>query len=111
MLALLVAHFNEMACIKLWLKSGTSAKPKYLCVHAICETITTSQDDLTNIIPYHAISGCDAVSDIAGHGKRSVWKAFCSNPGLLANIGKGDLHDETYIQVTRDVHLQDVQSL
>ena len=24
-LALLIAYFNEMACIKLWLKSGTSA--------------------------------------------------------------------------------------
>ena len=30
-LALLFAHFNEIACIKLWLKSGTSAKPNYMC--------------------------------------------------------------------------------
>ena len=29
-LALLVAHFNEMACIKPWLKSGTSSKPNYI---------------------------------------------------------------------------------
>ena len=56
----------------------------------------TSQDDLANIIPYHVITGCDAVSDIAGHGNRSDWKAFCSYRDLLANLGKGDFHGETY---------------
>ena len=45
------------------------SEAKILCVHTICETFATSQEDLTNIIPYHAITGCDAVSDIAGHGK------------------------------------------
>ena len=54
-----------------------------------------SHHDLTNIIPYHAITGCDAVSVIAGHGNRSAWKALCSNPDL-ANRVKGDFHDETY---------------
>ena len=54
-----------------------------------------SHDDLTNIIPYHAITGCDAVSVIAGHGNRSAWKALRSNPDP-ANRGKGDFHDETY---------------
>ena len=78
-----------MACIKLWLKSGTSAKPN-------CETFATSQEDLTNIMPYHAGTGCDAASDIAGHGKGSAWNAFCLNPDLIANLGKGDFHDETY---------------
>ena len=47
------------------------------------------------MISYHAITGCDAVSDIAGHGNRSDRKALCSNPDL-ANRGKGDFHDETY---------------
>ena len=47
------------------------------------------------IIPYHAITGCDAVSDIAGYGHGSAWSAFCSNPDLLANLGKDDFHDET----------------
>ena len=83
-----------MACSKLWLKSGTSATPNYICVHTIFETFATSQDDLTNIIPYHAITGCDAVSDIAGHGKGSAWNAFCLNPDLIANLGKGDFHDD-----------------
>ena len=66
-----------------------------LCVHTICETFATSQEDLTNIIPYHAITVCDTVSDIAGHGKGSAWNAFYSNPDL-ENIGKGDFHGDTY---------------
>ena len=94
-LVLLVAHVNEMACVKLWMKAGTSVKPKYIPVHTICETLAPSQEDLTNIIPFHAITGCDTVSHIAGHRKKTAWKKFCSNPDLLANLGKGDLHDET----------------
>ena len=47
------------------------------------------------MIPYHANTGGDAVSDIAGHVKGSAWNAFCSNPDLLAILGKGDFHDET----------------
>ena len=41
------------------------------------------------------------MSDIAGHGKWSAWNAFCSNPHLLANLGKGDFHDETYSSYPR----------
>ena len=77
------------------------SEAKLYYVHTICETFATSQEDLTNIIPYHAITGCDAVSDIAGHGKGSAWNAFCSNPDLLANLGKGDFHDETYSSYPR----------
>ena len=67
----------------------------------------TSKDDLTNIISYHAITGCDSVSDIAGHGNRSDGNAFCSNPNLLANRGKGDFMTK-HIQVSREHHLRDV---
>ena len=87
-----------MACINLWLKSSQT-----ICVHTICETFATSQEDLTNIIPYHAITGCDAVSDIAGHGKGSAWNAFCLNPDLIAHLGKGDFHDETYSSYARSL--------
>ena len=45
------------------------SQAKLYFVHTICETFAISHDDLTNIIPHHAITGCDAVSDIAGHGK------------------------------------------
>ena len=40
------------------------------------------------------------MSDIAGHGKGSAWNAFCSNPDL-ANLGKGDFHDDRYSSYPR----------
>ena len=81
-----------------------------VCVfYTICEMFATSQDDLTNIIPYHAITGCDALSHIAGHVNKSDGKVFCSNPNLYSNRGKGDFMTKR-IQVSREVHLQDVQS-
>ena len=39
---------------------------------------------------FNAITGCDIVSHIVGHGKKTAWKAFCLNPGLLAKLGKMD---------------------
>ena len=41
------------------------------------------------------------MSDIVGHGKGSAWNAFCLNPDLIANLGKGDFHDETYSSYAR----------
>ena len=41
------------------------------------------------------------MSDIAGHGKGSAWNAFCLNPDLIANLGKGDFHDEAYSSYAR----------
>ena len=41
------------------------------------------------------------MSDITGHGKESAWNTFCSNPDLLANLGKGDFHDEPYSSYPR----------
>ena len=40
------------------------------------------------------------MSDIAGHGKGSAWNAFYSNPDL-ANLGKGDFHDDRYSSYPR----------
>ena len=94
-LALLVAHFNEVACIKLCMKFRTSVKPKYIRFHTICEILATSQEDLTNIIPFHANPGCDTMSNIGGQGKKTAWKEFCSNPDLIASLCKADFHDET----------------
>ena len=40
------------------------------------------------------------MSDSSGHGKGSAWKAFYSNPDL-ANLGKGNVHDDTYSSYPR----------
>ena len=36
---LLVSHFDKMSCKQLWMKAGTSKKPKYLPIHMIRENL------------------------------------------------------------------------
>ena len=52
---------------------------------------------------YHTMRSLDVMPCpiFAGHGNESAWNAFCSNPELLANLGKGDFHDETYSSYPR----------
>ena len=89
-LVLLMAQFSRMTCERLWMKSGTLAKPKYSSVHTICDKLSHSVEDLTDITPFHGITGCDTVSHIAAPEKKTAWKAFCSDSGLLKNLGKDD---------------------
>lgn len=93
MLILLVAHFSGMPCTKLWMKTGTSKAPKCIPVHELHTTIPRSQ--LNTLLAFHAITGCDTVSHIAGHGKRTAFKIFEVHHNLLEHLGDGDLNAST----------------
>ena len=69
-LILLVAHLASMQCNRLWMKSGTAKKQKYLPIHDIHKQYQQSQ--LDERIAFHAITGCDSVSHLAGYGKKTV---------------------------------------
>ena len=43
----------------------------------------------------HAVTGCDTVSPLAGHGKVTAWKAFENNSQPLYGLGYGQLTNET----------------
>jgi len=36
---LLVSHFDKIRCKQLWMKAGTSKKPKHLPIHTVCERL------------------------------------------------------------------------
>ena len=72
-----------------------SSKQKYIPVHIICQTLPLSHDDRITIIPLHVFTGCDIVSYLSGHGKKTVWKDFCLNSTILTNLEVGDLQEET----------------
>ena len=86
-LILLVAHFASMQCTRLWMKSGTAKKQKYLPIHDIHQQFQKSE--LDSLIAFHAITGCDSVSYLAGYGKKTAWKTFKSHPTLLQNVCVG----------------------
>ena len=92
MLALLIAHFNEMACIKLWLKSGTSAKPNYNVFIQCARHLALPKRILP--ILYPTMRSLDVMPC-------PILLAMERDPDLLANLGKGKFHDETYSSCPR----------
>ena len=98
---LLIAHIDKMRCKQLWMKAGTSKKPKYLPIHTIRERLKNSVSKIVTILPFHAITGCDTVSFFAGHSKKTAWKAFAHHQKLLESLGDGNLDDTTVKSVEK----------
>ena len=67
-LLLLLAHYDRMGCTRLYMKAGTSNAPKYFPVHEI--RMLLSIDLVDTLLAFHAITGCDSVSQFSGHGKK-----------------------------------------
>lgn len=91
---LLLAHFNKMQCETLWLKAGTSKKPKYIPIHEIRKTLALEQSVLDTIPAFHAITGCDTVSFLLGHSKKTSWDVFLGHHKLLEPLGKSEALSE-----------------
>ena len=86
--------FEKMPCKNLWLKAGTYKKPKYFPIHELHQDLPKSQ--IESILAFHAITGCDSVSFIAGHSKKSAWKVFGTHYELLCDLGKAELTSEVF---------------
>ena len=54
-----------------------------------------NSDTRESIPAFHALTGSDTTSYIAGYSKKSAWKTFQMNHHLLENLGKGELTAET----------------
>ena len=88
-LILLLAHFDRMSCQYLWMKSGTAKNRKYIPVHAIVSQLDNSI--IQSLIAFHAITGSDTTSYIAGHTKKTAWKVFLQNAQLLSHLGDNEI--------------------
>ena len=63
-------------------------KSKYFPIHELHQDLPKSQ--IESILAFHAITGCDSVSFIAGHSKKSAWKVFGTHYELLCDLGKSN---------------------
>lgn len=90
-LVLLIAHIHHMKCKTLWLKAGTYKTPKYIPGHEIRKKLNFEREVFERLIPFHAITGCDTVSYLSGHSKKTSWEVFLTDNNLLEGIGKGEL--------------------
>lgn len=96
-LLLLLAHIDKIGSSTVWMMSGTLKKPKLLPVTTIAETL--SFELAASLLAFHALTGSDTTSYIAGHTKKTAWHIFKYHYALLENLGTGDLSEATLSSV------------
>ena len=57
----------------------------------------------STLLAFHAVTGCDTVSQFAGHSKVTACKVFKQNNQLLTTLGFGELTEETHSVVLRSL--------
>ncbi|MEW8545283.1 MAG: hypothetical protein AB2693_17305, partial [Candidatus Thiodiazotropha sp.] len=87
---ILLLHFRHLLSREIWFKSGTQKKPKFVAIH----DINLNADMSLTLPAFHALTGCDTVSQFAGHGKVTAWKVYKQYNYLLHSLGNGNLTDE-----------------
>ena len=86
-LVMLTAYFHLMACHKTWMKAGTAKKRKFIPVHAIVEHLQMNREVLEILPCFHALTGSDTTSYLAGHSKKACWKIFKVHHNYLRGLG------------------------
>ena len=78
----LLVHFKHHLPREILYMSGTKKDPKHVPVHEI-----KLNDQLQSVLPaFHALTGCDTVSQFAEHGKVTSWKAFRNRSQLKPKL-------------------------
>lgn len=80
---LLLMAFQPQLPEEVWMKSGTSKYRRYIAGHKI----DCPDDVRDSLLAFHAITGCDSTSQLAGISKKAAWKIFCEVPHLLSQLG------------------------
>ena len=88
---MLLLHFAPKLSEEIWMKTGTARQHRFIAIHEIKLDKTLQ----SNIPAYHAITGCDTVSQLTGHGKKTTWKVFQKHAALLDNLGHEFLSEAT----------------
>ena len=74
--------------VLVWMSAGTSKAPKFI-------KIVLPVKMRTNLPAFHAVTGCDAVSQFSGYGKTLTWRAYQKHFALLQGLGIDELSEET----------------
>ena len=69
---LLLIHFAHELGEEVWFKAGTAKDRRFIQVHKVQLPLNVRE----NLPAFHAISGCDTVSQFYGVGKKKSWKVF-----------------------------------
>ena len=66
-----------------------------------CVSKSNSDSIIKNILPIHALSGCDTVSQVFGVGKTKLVKLVAKNPGLTDDLQIFSLPDQSEKRVLK----------
>jgi len=91
----LLVHFASDLTREIWFQTGTAKQRSFVAVHDVDLDPVLRH----NLPGFHAISGCDTVSQFCGIGKTTAWKTFTSNCPLLDGLGRGTLTEQTLTDV------------
>jgi 5'-3' exonuclease len=90
-----LVNFAPQLCQEILMKTGTAQQRRFVAVHNI-----QLQETLQRNIPaYHVLTGCDTVSQLSGHGKKSTGKIFHKHGALLTSLWHDALSEATMEQV------------
>ncbi|KAK3909863.1 Chromosome-associated kinesin KIF4 [Frankliniella fusca] len=80
---LFIHHFERIKCKECWIMCGS----KYIPIHELCKELKPEQ--ISNLLAFHAITGCDTSSKIASVTKTGAWKNFNGQTcKLLSGLGE-----------------------
>ena len=87
----LLVHFANQLSPEIWFRTGTAKQRTYVAVHSM-----NIDQALSKTLPaFHALTGCDTVSQLCGIGKTTARKIFKQHYSLLDDLRHVTLSDGT----------------
>ena len=84
-LALSVNHFSDVNCAEVWFRTGVKDRLRYVPVHEVSQELG---EKMCRALPaFHAITGCDSISALAGIGKKKGWQVLLRSEQHQDSLG------------------------
>ena len=84
-LVLCTTRVSDISCEELWFRTGVRDRRRYVPVHLLCQKLGQK---LCKALPaFHALTGCDTTSTIAGVGKRKACEVLRSSEAHQKSLG------------------------
>ena len=84
-LVLCATHFDSIGCEELWFKTGIRDHLRYVPVHRL--SVKLGQKLCRCLPAFHALTGCDTTSALAGVSKKKAWERLSRNKVHQDNLG------------------------
>ena len=86
----LLCHFISNLCCEVWMQMKTTNQHMCLPIHKI----KLDRNTRTNLLTFHAVTGCDTVDRFSGIRKITAWKVFSYKSRLFDNFDVGQYSEQ-----------------